>query len=91
MYSALTAIFNDPARPWTLHELARLCNVSRATLVRHFQDNAGHSAKDLLTDIRMTLAANELKKPGVSTEVVAETVGYQSVALSDAASLSTWG
>jgi AraC family transcriptional activator of mtrCDE len=26
------------------------------------------------------LAADELKKPGVSTEVVAETVGYQSVA-----------
>jgi len=28
----------------------------------------------------MALAANELKRPGVSTEVVAETVGYQSVA-----------
>jgi AraC family transcriptional activator of mtrCDE len=28
----------------------------------------------------MALAANELKKQGVSTELVAESVGYQSVA-----------
>ncbi len=27
----------------------------------------------------MSLAANELKKPAISTEAVAETVGYQSV------------
>jgi AraC family transcriptional activator of mtrCDE len=33
-----------------------------------------------LTDIRMSLAANELKKPAMSTETVAEAVGYQSVA-----------
>jgi AraC family transcriptional activator of mtrCDE len=34
----------------------------------------------LLADIRMTLAATELRKPGGSTERVAELVGYQSVA-----------
>lgn len=77
---ALTVIFQDPARQWTLSELAELCNMSRATLIRHFQDKVGRSANDLLTDIRMTLAADELKRPGVSTEAVAETVGYQSVA-----------
>lgn len=77
---ALTAMFSDPARPWTLPELADLCNMSRATLVRHFQDKVGRSANDLLTDIRMTLAANELKRLNVSTETVAEAVGYQSVA-----------
>jgi AraC family transcriptional regulator, activator of mtrCDE len=54
--------------------------MSRATLVRHFQDKVGRSASDLLTDIRMTLAANELKKPSTSTEIVAEIVGYQSLA-----------
>src|SRR5579863_8313775 len=32
---ALTAMFNEPARAWTLPELAQLCNMSRATLVRH--------------------------------------------------------
>jgi AraC family transcriptional activator of mtrCDE len=77
---ALAAIFNDPARAWTLSELAALCNMSRVTLIRHFRDKVGRSPNSLLTDVRMALAANELKKPGISTEVVAETVGYQSVA-----------
>ena len=77
---ALTAMFNQPAHPWTLPELAQLCNMSRATLIRHFQDKVGRSANDMLADIRMTLAANELKKPSTSTESVAEIVGYQSLA-----------
>jgi AraC family transcriptional activator of mtrCDE len=54
--------------------------MSRATLARHFQDRVGRSASDLLTDIRMNLAANELRKPSRSTEAVAEAVGYDSVA-----------
>ncbi|TAL53983.1 AraC family transcriptional regulator [Pandoraea sp.] len=77
---ALTAMFDDPAHPWTLPELAQRCHMSRATLARHFQDKVGRSASDLLTDLRMSLAANALKKPALSTEAVAEIVGYQSVA-----------
>ncbi|WP_261531440.1 AraC family transcriptional regulator [Burkholderia multivorans] len=77
---AISAMFADPARPWSLPELAALCNMSRATFMRHFQDKLGRSATDLLTDIRMTLAANELKKPTMSTEAVAEAIGYRSVA-----------
>src|SRR5246500_5324538 len=77
---ALLALFNEPARAWSLPELARLCNMSRATLARQFQERLGRSASDLLTDIRMTLAANELRKPSMSTGAVADTVGYQSEA-----------
>jgi AraC family transcriptional activator of mtrCDE len=77
---ALAALFHEPARPWSLPELARLCNMSRATLARHFQKNLGRSASELLTDIRMTLAANELRKSSASTAAVAEMVGYQSEA-----------
>jgi AraC family transcriptional activator of mtrCDE len=77
---AMAAMFKDPAHPWTLPELARLCHMSRATMARHFQEKLGRSASDLLTDIRMTLAANELKKPSLSTAAVAEAVGYQSEA-----------
>jgi AraC family transcriptional activator of mtrCDE len=47
--------------------------------MRQFQDKLGRSALDLLTDLRMSMAANELKKPKISTEAAAETVGYQSV------------
>jgi AraC family transcriptional activator of mtrCDE len=77
---AVAALFNEPARAWSLPELARLCNMSRATLARQFQEKLGRSATDLLTDIRMTLAANELKKSSLSTDAVAEAVGYQSEA-----------
>src|SRR6516162_9643987 len=75
---ALAALFQEPARPWSLPELARLCNMSRATLARHFRENFGRSPSELLTDIRMTVAANELKKPSISTGAAAEAAGYQS-------------
>ena len=77
---ALAAMFQEPARAWTLPELARLCHMSRATLARNFQVRLGRSASDLLTDIRMTLAANELRRSSASTAAVAEMVGYQSEA-----------
>ncbi|GGF27016.1 transcriptional regulator [Aliidongia dinghuensis] len=77
---ALTALFQEPGHPWSLPELARLCHMSRATFARHFQESLGRSASELLTDIRMTLAANELRKPGLSIGAIAETVGYQSEA-----------
>jgi len=76
---AIAAMFANPTRSWKLPDLADLCGMSRATFMRHFQDRLGCSALDLLTDLRMSLAANELKKPAISTEAVAETVGYQSV------------
>jgi AraC family transcriptional activator of mtrCDE len=77
---ALTAMFNDPAHPWTLPELAQLCNMSRATFIRHFQERLGRSAGELLTSIRMTVAANALKMPDISTGAAAKLAGYQSEA-----------
>jgi AraC family transcriptional activator of mtrCDE len=77
---ALTALFTEPARAWTLPELAQRCNMSRATFIRHFQERLGRSANDLLTDIRMTVAANALKTSDMSTGTVAGLAGYQSEA-----------
>lgn len=77
---AISAMFAEPARPWNLPDLAHLCSMSRATFMRHFQDKLGRSAIELLTDIRMSLAANEMKKLGATTEAVADLVGYRSVA-----------
>jgi AraC family transcriptional activator of mtrCDE len=80
---AAAAIFNDPARAWTLPELAGLCIVrpvpAASTLMRQFQASLGCSAMDLLTDTRMSTAANALRKSTLSTEAVADLVGYQSV------------
>jgi AraC family transcriptional regulator, activator of mtrCDE len=77
---ALEALFHAPGHPWTLPLLANKCNMSRATFVRLFQEKLGRSASDLLTDIRMTQAANELRQSTASTGAVAESVGYQSEA-----------
>jgi AraC family transcriptional activator of mtrCDE len=77
---ALAALFEQADRAWTLPELANLCNMSRATFARHFQESLGRSASDLLTDIRMTSAANKLKTSSASTAAVAEEVGYHSEA-----------
>jgi AraC family transcriptional activator of mtrCDE len=76
----VAALFNEPARAWSLPDLAHLGNMSRATLARQFQEKLGRSASDLLADIRMALAANELKRSSLSTGAVAEAVGYQSEA-----------
>lgn len=77
---AISAMFAEPAHPWNLPELAKLCGMSRATFMRHFLDKLGRSAVELLTDIRMSLAANVLKMPAMTTEAVADAVGYRSVA-----------
>jgi AraC family transcriptional activator of mtrCDE len=74
------ALFHNPGHAWTLPALAQLCNMSRATFVRLFQEKLGRSASDLLTDVRMTMAANELRTSSASTGAIAELVGYQSEA-----------
>jgi len=77
---ALDAMFHHPGHPWTLPLLAEKCNMSRATFVRLFHEKLGMSASDFLTDIRMTLSANELRTTTASTGAIAEAVGYQSEA-----------
>ncbi|TFW18660.1 cupin domain-containing protein [Duganella callida] len=77
---ALEAMMREPSGDWTLPRLAQLCNMSRATMARQFQEKLGRSANSFLTDIRMSLATSELRRPGGTTERVAELVGYQSTA-----------
>jgi AraC family transcriptional regulator, activator of mtrCDE len=77
---ALAALFNEPGRPWCLEELAQLCHMSRPTMARQFQQKLGRTANDLLTDIRLTLAGDQLRNSSVSIAAVAEAVGYQSQA-----------
>lgn len=77
---ALAAMFDRPQEPWTLPSLAALCNMSRATFVRHFEESVGRSASDLLTEVRMTLAARQLVQTDLSTAAIGEAVGYRSEA-----------
>ncbi|MBC8740335.1 AraC family transcriptional regulator [Paraburkholderia sp. UCT31] len=75
---AITAMFDAPEKPLTLDQLGTLCNMSRATFVRQFQEVIGRSATDMLTDIRMTLAGRKLTESSVGIAEIGEMVGYQS-------------
>ncbi|WP_223217655.1 cupin domain-containing protein [Paraburkholderia phenoliruptrix] len=77
---ALAAMFDEPAKPWTLPQLAELCHMSRATFARHFEEAISRSASDVLTEIRMALAGRKLAQTTMSVAEIGEAVGYQSEA-----------
>lgn len=76
---AISQMHEDPARTWTLQQLADRASMSRARFAAHFLDVMGQTAMDYLTDWRMTLAQKNLLQ-GQSVKVVAAAVGYQSPA-----------
>ncbi|GAB2892341.1 AraC family transcriptional regulator [Paraburkholderia jirisanensis] len=80
LQAALSAMFDAPGEPWTLDQFAALCNMSRATFVRQFQDAIGRSATDVLTEVRMTLAGRALLQTTDSVGEIGASVGYQSEA-----------
>jgi AraC family transcriptional activator of mtrCDE len=75
---ALSAMFDEPGKPWTLPELAGLCHMSRATFARHFDEAIGRSASDVLTEIRMALAGRKLAQTSLPIADIGEAVGYRS-------------
>jgi len=76
----VSAMLSDPARPWRLSELASLCGMTRDVFARLFRDTLGRSAIELLTDLRMSLAANSLRDSSKTVKAVAGSVGYRSLA-----------
>jgi AraC family transcriptional activator of mtrCDE len=78
LQAAVSAMFESPARPWTLDQFATLCNMSRATFVRQFQDAIGRSATEVLTEVRMTIAGRMLVQSSLPVAEIGEMVGYQS-------------
>jgi AraC family transcriptional activator of mtrCDE len=72
------AVLREPGRSWSIAEFAELATMSRATFIRHFNLNAGMSAGDFLTKIRMMTAADLLASTDHPVSVVAARVGYRS-------------
>jgi AraC family transcriptional activator of mtrCDE len=77
---AVLAMLQDPARDWSLDELADLAAASRATLVRAFRKAAGVAPLAFLTDLRLGLARQKLLAGEGSIGQIADEVGYQSEA-----------
>ena len=74
---ALRCMHADPARAWTIAELAREAGLSRSTFFTRFQREVGRPPMDYLTDWRITLAKDLLRR-GRSLAEVARRIGYGS-------------
>jgi AraC family transcriptional activator of mtrCDE len=77
---ALQSMLEEPQKPWTVESLARRCNLSRAGFAREFARHSGLAPLQLLTALRMELAAQLLARGGQDTASVGEAVGYRSEA-----------
>ena len=75
---AVGSMLREPARPWTLDELAGQAKTSRATLVRLFRKAADTSPLAFLGELRLTLARHRIRATHLPVAVIAEDVGYQS-------------
>ncbi len=73
---ALRLMHDDPARPWTLGELASAAGASRASLARRFHELVGEPPMTFLKNWRMAMAADLLCQPDETVGTVAEKIGY---------------
>lgn len=78
MRAALSAMHADPAKPWTLANLARTAGMSRSSFAAHFKETVGEPPLEYLTRWRMMLAADRLAQGRTTLAMVAPTVGYNS-------------
>lgn len=74
---ALNAMHAEPARAWTLQDLASLAGMSRARFAAHFADVVGQPAIDYLAGWRLGLAQGLLAQ-GRQVKSIADEVGYGS-------------
>jgi AraC-like DNA-binding protein len=77
---ALALLHEQPARAWTLEELARQAAVSRSALADRFSHLVGQPPMQYLTRWRMQLAARLLSEGAAKVSAVALAVGYDSEA-----------
>jgi AraC family transcriptional regulator, alkane utilization regulator len=77
---ALQSVHRDPARRWTVDELARAACSSRTVLSERFNAVMGQAPIEYVTGWRMQLAAERIRSSGESLSAIAADVGYESEA-----------
>ncbi|MGY2051193.1 AraC family transcriptional regulator [Methylobacterium sp. JK268] len=77
---AIGAIHADPARRWTVADLAALAGMSRSSFAERFRRIVGHPPLAYLGAWRMALAADRLRRTDDSVAQVAAAAGYASEA-----------
>lgn len=75
---ALQAMHDDPARAWTVDELAAVAGLSRAAFARIFGEVLGQPPLQYLTDHRMSRARDLLRTTDLGLSGIANRVGYGS-------------
>jgi AraC-like DNA-binding protein len=73
---ALKLIYNNPAQPWTVANLAAAVGTSRAVFAGRFSDLVGEPPIAFLTSWRLALAADLLRTSRATIAAVARQVGY---------------
>ena len=82
---ALRLIYNNPAHPWTVANLAAAVGSSRAAFARRFTELVGEPPIAFLTSWRLAQAADLLRSSQSTIAAVAKQVGYSTAfALSSA-------
>jgi AraC-like DNA-binding protein len=77
---ALAALHSEPARAWTLDELAGRSACSRSTLNERFGCLVGRAPMQYLAEWRLQVAAQLLQETRLGASAVAHRVGYKSEA-----------
>jgi AraC-like DNA-binding protein len=77
---ALAMLHAEPARPWTVEELAQRVAMSRAAFAARFVELVGEPPMQYLMAWRMHLARNLLREGRLSIAEIAGRVGYDSEA-----------
>lgn len=76
--SVIQAIHADPARRWTVDDLAEVAGVSRSTLALRFKQKAGSGPLEYVLRWRMQLATRALRSNHVTISSIAQKLGYDS-------------
>jgi len=75
---ALSSIHRDPARDWSVPELARVAALSRSAFSERFRELVDESPMRYLSNWRMLKARELLQNDSISVAEVASQVGYRS-------------
>ena len=91
MRMALSSIHREPARAWTLQDLARSAGMSRTAFAQVFKKTVGKSPMDYLTQWRMTVAVKRMQNGSETISSIGPALGYQSDSAFRAAFKRHWG
>ncbi|MGK6315755.1 AraC family transcriptional regulator [Neorhizobium sp. DT-125] len=75
--AAISAIHADPARRWTLKELASIAAMSRSSFAQRFKEAAGETPMEYLTRWRILLASDRLENSSDTVSVIGHSLGYE--------------